>query len=335
MALKIVKKIIPVSSYPIKSPYAMTPTRIVVHNTANDASAENEVSYMTSNKLKKSFHYAVDDIQAIQAVPENRNSWNAGDGNGKGNREGISIEICYSKSGGVKFTKAESNAVLLIVSILKRYKWDVDKVTKHQDYSGKYCPHRTLDLGWARFLNLILKEMEEMENRWEKYDRLKLTRAWDVYDGTGKVKGKALNGSVCEVISDKLGSLPASLGDIAWLNVKFNNMTGYLQDTKYLLRTGDAVSNLDGSVTSPETLEIAKLTKQVTGLKKEIKTLEETVADWELKYEEQGDLLTEAQGYKKYQGMYINATTALNALRNSRFMWIVEWLEKRFPEKKP
>lgn len=26
---------------------------------------------------------------------------------------------------------------------------------KHQDFSGKYCPHRTLDLGWERFLNKI------------------------------------------------------------------------------------------------------------------------------------------------------------------------------------
>ena len=38
---------------------------------------------------------------------------------------------------------------------MKQYNWGIDKVTKHQDYSGKYCPHRTLDLGWERFLNLI------------------------------------------------------------------------------------------------------------------------------------------------------------------------------------
>ena len=32
----------------IKCPYAMTPTRIVIHNTANDAPAENEIAYMLS-----------------------------------------------------------------------------------------------------------------------------------------------------------------------------------------------------------------------------------------------------------------------------------------------
>ena len=133
----------------------MTPTRIVVHNTANDASAENEVAYMTRNNKQVSFHYAVDDKHVVQGIPENRNAWHCGDGNGKGNREGIAIEICHSKSGGTKFTKAEKNAVELIVDILNRYGWSVDKVTKHQDYNGKYCPHRTLDLGWGRFIKMI------------------------------------------------------------------------------------------------------------------------------------------------------------------------------------
>ena len=134
----------------------MAPTRIVVHNTANDASARNEVAYMIRNNNEVSFHYAVDDIEVVQGIPENRNAWHAGDGSkGKGNREGIAIEICYSKSGGSKFTKAEENAAELIVNILKRYGWGIEKVTKHQDYSNKYCPHRTLDLGWDRFIRKI------------------------------------------------------------------------------------------------------------------------------------------------------------------------------------
>ena len=152
----MIKNLVDESKYSIKCPYLMTPTRIVVHNTANDAPATNEVDYMIRNDEEKSFHYVVDDIQVIQAIPENRNAWHSGDGgNGKGNREGIAIEICYSKSGGERFTKAEANAIELIVDILKRYDWGIEKVTKHQDYSGKYCPHRTLDLGWERFLGMV------------------------------------------------------------------------------------------------------------------------------------------------------------------------------------
>lgn len=154
--MTIVKNLVDPSKYSIKCPYEMKPTRIVVHNTANDASAKNEVAYMIRNNNQVSFHYAVDDKQVVQGILESRNAWHSGDGgNGKGNREGIAIEICYSKSGGTKFTKAEENAVELIVDILKRYGWGVDKVTKHQDYNGKYCPHRTLDMGWNRFIDMI------------------------------------------------------------------------------------------------------------------------------------------------------------------------------------
>lgn len=144
------------SKYSIKCPYEMNPEFIVVHNTANDASAENEIAYMKSNNNKVSFHYAVDDVEIVQGIPENRNAWHAGDGgNGEGNRKGIAIEICYSKSGGEKFDKAEENAAEFIASKLKEKGWGIDKVKKHQDFANKYCPHRTLDLGWDRFLNKI------------------------------------------------------------------------------------------------------------------------------------------------------------------------------------
>lgn len=163
--VKIIKKIVPSSKYSIKCPNKMTPTRIVVHNTANDASALNEISYMTNNNSETSFHYAVDDKMIVQGIEENRNAWHASDGNGKGNREGIAIEICYSKSGGDRFIKAEQNAVDLIVDILKRYDWGIDKVTKHQDYSGKYCPHRTLDMGWDRFIKMVENKLNGTQNQ--------------------------------------------------------------------------------------------------------------------------------------------------------------------------
>lgn len=160
--VNIIKRIVPESKWGIKCPYEMTPTRIVVHNTANDATARNEIAYMTNNDYETSFHYAVDDKEIVQGIEENRNGWHASDGNGKGNREGIAIEICYSKSGGDRFIKAEQNAVDLIVDILKRYGWGIDRVTKHQDYGNhKYCPHRTLDMGWDRFLNMIKAKLED------------------------------------------------------------------------------------------------------------------------------------------------------------------------------
>ena len=151
------------SKYNIKCPYTRTPTRIVIHNTANDAPASNEISYMKNNNYEISFHYAVDDNEIVQGIPDNRNAWASGDGHGKGNMEGIHIEICYSKSGGSRFDKAEKNAAEFTAYLLKKYGWGIDKVTKHQDYDGKYCPHRTLDRGWGRFINMVKSYMGQAE----------------------------------------------------------------------------------------------------------------------------------------------------------------------------
>lgn len=160
--MTITKVNCPASQYGTKCPNEITPTRVVVHNTANDASAMSEISYMLGNSNECSFHYAVDDYRAVQGIEETRNTWNAGDGHGKGNMQGISVEICYSKSGGPRFTAAERNGAKLVAYLLKKHGWGMEQVTKHQDYNGKYCPHRTLDLGWQRFLNMVKGELDAL-----------------------------------------------------------------------------------------------------------------------------------------------------------------------------
>lgn len=156
--INIVKQIVPQSKYSIKCPYSMTPIGITVHNTANDASARNEIANMTNNNSEISFHFAVDDKETVQGIELNRNAWHASDGPyGTGNRKTIAIEICYSKSGGNRFIKAEQNAVELIAYLMKQYGWGIDRVKRHYDYAPnkKYCPHRTMNMGWDRFLNMI------------------------------------------------------------------------------------------------------------------------------------------------------------------------------------
>lgn len=161
--MKLIQSLISKDKYNIKCPYTMNPIGICIHNTANDASAKNEVAYAKNNNNEVSYHIAVDDIEAIQWIPFDRNTWHAGDGgNGNGNRNYISIEICYSRSGGDRFIKAEKNCAILVAQMLKERGWGLDRVKKHQDFSGKYCPHRTLDLGWNRFINMIQEELNKL-----------------------------------------------------------------------------------------------------------------------------------------------------------------------------
>lgn len=156
--MQITKVNCPTDKYGIKCPYAMVPEGITVHNTANDASAMSEISYMLGNGNQVSFHAAVDDYRVVQGIEENRNTWACGDGaNGFGNRKTINIEICYSKSGGERFDKAEELAAEYVASLLKKYGWGIEKVGTHQNRSAKYCPHRTLDMGWNRFLDKVRK----------------------------------------------------------------------------------------------------------------------------------------------------------------------------------
>lgn len=161
MAYTFKQTLLPASKYPIKAPYTMVPQYITVHNTANDASAANEIKYMTTNDNQVSYHVAIDDKEVIQSIPFNRNAWHCGDGQGKGNRQSIGIEICYSKSGGARYAAAEENAVQYIAKLLKENGWGIDRVKKHQDWNGKYCPHRILSEGrWNSFLKRIEQAMK-------------------------------------------------------------------------------------------------------------------------------------------------------------------------------
>lgn len=156
MKVKYRQKLVAEDKWNIKCPYTMKPEYITVHNTANDASAENEINYMINNNKEVSFHYAVDDKECVQGVLTNHNTWNAGDGvNGLGNRKSISVEICYSKSGGERFDKAEKNAAQVVADLLHGWDLPLDRIRKHQDWNGKYCPHRTMDMGWDRFLKMV------------------------------------------------------------------------------------------------------------------------------------------------------------------------------------
>lgn len=164
----IKQRLCPSRLYYCKCPHSMTPSYITIHNTANDASASNEINYMLSNTRQVSYHYAVDDKEAVQGLPLNRNGWHAGNpdykgGNARtGNLHSIGIEICYSRSGGARFDAAERNAAYLTAMLLKKYGLGIDRVRRHYDWSRKNCPHRTMAKGWQRFLNMVAAELKAL-----------------------------------------------------------------------------------------------------------------------------------------------------------------------------
>ena len=154
------------SKYGIKCPYITDKIGITVHNTANSAPAVNEIKYMINNNNQVSYHVAVDENEVIECIPFDRNTWNSGDGRGKGNMNTISIEICRSTSADESlYNRAEENAIEYIAKLLKERGWGVDRVYKHQDWNGKYCPHKILDRGeWELFKSKIQNKLKGTNN---------------------------------------------------------------------------------------------------------------------------------------------------------------------------
>lgn len=166
------------SKWGTKAPYSMIPKKITIHNTDNSASANNEVSYMIGNDSETGFHVAIDEVEAVQGIPYNRNAWSCGDGgNGYGNRNTISVEICknYDRNTGstnlgatqqAQYTTAEGNTVKYVAQLCidQGIVANTDTIKRHYDWSGKWCPSKILNEGrWNIFQALIIGEYNRLK----------------------------------------------------------------------------------------------------------------------------------------------------------------------------
>ena len=142
---------------------------ITIHNTANVATAQNERDYLNRRKdnVYISFHYAVDENEAIQIMRHDQHAWHAGDGRGDGNMKSIGVEICRSLCKGDKYDlylRSEANAVKLAAYLLKVNNLPLDALRMHYDWTRKWCPHRILDDNrWAEFRERVRRVLEDEE----------------------------------------------------------------------------------------------------------------------------------------------------------------------------
>lgn len=200
-----------------------------------------EILYMMRNNNQVSFHEAIDDYRVVQGIEHNRNSWNAGDGMGYGNMKTISIEICYSKSGGERFNKAEQNAAERIAYLMKQYGFTLDNITDarhtigtHQNRSGKYCPHRTLDNGLERFWTMVRKEYQELTGnkptgtikvdesknttKHQKGDNVTINGVYTSSTSTTKLAPAVRKGMITRIIPGARNPYLLNNGNIGWVN---------------------------------------------------------------------------------------------------------------------
>lgn len=151
--------------------YDMHPEYVTIHNAASPWGGKalhnyNTRSIETSCDGVKSWHLSCGEDGAYQALPFTINGWHAGDGgDGPGNRESVGIEIARDLSQDTSlYAQAETMGAKAAACVLYSLDLGVDRLRKHQDWSGKYCPHRILREGrWDSFkseVGLYLKDIK-------------------------------------------------------------------------------------------------------------------------------------------------------------------------------
>ncbi|WP_437183302.1 N-acetylmuramoyl-L-alanine amidase [Shouchella miscanthi] len=139
--------------------YALNPTYITIHETANTSAGANaamHARYVKNPTTAVSWHFTVDDGQTIyQHLPLNENGWHAGDGgSGTGNRQSIGIEICVNRDGD--FQQAMRNAGQLTRQLMDQFQIPLDRVVAHQHWSGKRCPANIINAGGIEMFRTLI-----------------------------------------------------------------------------------------------------------------------------------------------------------------------------------
>ena len=142
----------------------ITPTSITIHNTGNvGATAKGNHNYMKninkSGARTASWHFTVDDKEIYQAQSTNYKCYHAG--TSAGNNTSIGIEICMFED-KERQRKAYQNAIELVKVLMAYHKFDISKVKRHKDWSGKHCPAWLIEgkfgFTWDWFKSEIVKK---------------------------------------------------------------------------------------------------------------------------------------------------------------------------------
>ena len=133
--------------------------KITVHqtgNTSRGANAEMHARFI-NNGASETWHYTVDDKQAIQHFEHNTQCWHAGDGRGNGNLHSIGVELCINSDGD--YNKTVQNGAELVRHLMDTLNLGINDVVQHNHWSGKDCPKQIRagknGINWAKFKQMV------------------------------------------------------------------------------------------------------------------------------------------------------------------------------------
>ena len=139
------------------------------HYTGNDGdTATANAAYYRDNIVQASAHYFVDDREIVQSVADEEIAWAVGGRKWKDcaqtgggtlhgvvtNANSISIEMCGTLGDGSRRASETTlrNAAALGRRLMARYGIPIERVVRHFDVTGKYCPAYLMDAAaWSEF----------------------------------------------------------------------------------------------------------------------------------------------------------------------------------------
>ncbi len=258
--LKVTFDLIDESKYSLKCPYVMDDEFITIHETdnPNNASARAETNYMQGNDNATSFHAVVDSIEAIVSIPFDRNSWNASDGDGAGNRKSISIEICHNvdySNDSAKYKQAVNNAVKLVKWLMAERNIPIQNIKQHYDWhpKKKNCPSRMRNEGqWDNFINKIKGDAPVIPDlsKFKVGDEVVCTK-YAANSTTNTYTEKTVTATITKILDN--GSLNPILlndGNYGWTNETFLTIKPIVDETQAIKELHIIIDNLEAKNTS-------------------------------------------------------------------------------------
>lgn len=131
------------------------PEFIVIHYTACPGATAEQVADSMKKRGDVSTHYIVDGEKVLQCVEDNCVAWHCGGAKSSNkcaacNQNAIGVDMVENKLDH-STRKAEDqdwyfsqstidNAVELVVDLMERYEIPPERVVRHYDITGKYCP---------------------------------------------------------------------------------------------------------------------------------------------------------------------------------------------------
>lgn len=173
---------------------------IVVHETDNtragaDADAHARLQ-MNGNSRAASWHWQVDEQEAVQSFEHFWACWAAG--TFTGNNQGIQVEICVNSDGN--YHNSLQNAASLVAKIMKDENIPISNVVQHHYFSGKNCPRniRAGKVSWTNFLQMVT-------NAGSVQPEKPVTNAKQYRVLTGTFSNRKVAESVVEVMKTRFG----------------------------------------------------------------------------------------------------------------------------------